>query len=76
MSQANLHIHVGNQHLEFISRYKESHALTSETVVIQRALELLEQTELEAAYQLMATDETRENDALEWAEATVLDVSE
>jgi hypothetical protein len=42
---------------------------------VQRALELLEQSELEAAYQQMAADQTRETDALEWAEATVQDVA-
>jgi transposase len=71
MPQSNLHIQVGNQHLEFISRYKENHALESETIVVQRALELLEQSELETAYQQMAADQTRETDALEWAEATI-----
>jgi predicted CopG family antitoxin len=32
--------------------------------------------ELKAAYQQMAQDEEREADALEWAEATVRDVSD
>ncbi len=76
MPHGNLHIQVGNQHLEFISRYKENHALESETIVVQRALELLEQTEIEAAYTLMAADQKREANALEWAEATVLDVAD
>lgn len=31
---------------------------------------------LEAAYQQMAQDEVRENEALEWAEATLGDVSD
>ncbi len=31
---------------------------------------------LEAAYQQMAQDEARESEALEWAEATVSDVSD
>jgi predicted CopG family antitoxin len=31
---------------------------------------------LEAAYQQMAQDEARENEALEWAEATIGDVSD
>ena len=32
--------------------------------------------DLEAAYQQMAQDESRESEALEWAEATVGDVSD
>jgi putative NADPH-quinone reductase len=32
--------------------------------------------ELEAAYQQMAQDEAREAEALEWAEATIGDVSD
>jgi hypothetical protein len=31
--------------------------------------------DLEAAYQLMAQDESRESEALEWAEATIGDIS-
>lgn len=73
MPQANLHVQVNPQHLEFISRYKALYAIEVETIVIQRALELLEQTELIAAYKEMSADETRETEALEWAEVTIVD---
>jgi hypothetical protein len=32
--------------------------------------------DLEAAYRLMARDEARESEALEWAEATMMDVAD
>lgn len=37
---------------------------------------MLLKSDLEAAYSRMATDEARESEALEWAEATIGDVKD